>query len=191
MSGGNRDLHVLWEKICSWLDYTGKFRHGSTVGNSDAELDIKTLQVSQVVLWLRVFTGVWYKMLSFSFTDQNAWQNRDTEWNTMHSKRIVSLSQSVSFMWIISFENIYESHSAHLVSAILTHLNNHNDNNRSACVDSCYMSKGLTKPFICEHFDSLTPQCGAQASTVSNYHLVSIYHMPALVCLNTSFRETH
>lgn len=60
------------KKICSRFDYAGRLRHGSTEEISDLELDMKTLQVFQVMQWVRVLSGVQHVLLSSSCTDQNA-----------------------------------------------------------------------------------------------------------------------
>jgi len=46
------------KKICSRFDYTGKLKHGSAVDRTDLELNIKILQVLQMMLWVRVLFGV-------------------------------------------------------------------------------------------------------------------------------------
>lgn len=50
----------------------GILRHRSTVKSSDLELDIKKLQVFQVMQWVRVLSGVHCVLLPSSRTDQNA-----------------------------------------------------------------------------------------------------------------------
>lgn len=156
------------------------------VKGSDPELDIK---IAQVVLVMQCQGALWCILCAVSIltyrSKGNVIQGCRIKHNALWKD---SKSQVRRYVHVHHSVCIYEPHSAHLVSAALMHRNSCNATS-SASVDSCYMGK--TKPFVCEHFDSITPQCGARASTVSNCHSVSIYHMPALVCLNTSFKKTH